>query len=496
MSEREWSEQQKAVFNWFENGLGVNMLVRARAGTGKTTTIIHGADMAPEHRGLLAAFNKKIADELNGRVKNPNIEAKTLHSLGYSYISRYWDRVNVDGRRGYKMARNVMGLDAPDQMVTYAAKLASFGKNTLLTPTLEDLSDCAIERGLIPDEEWKKDGWDTFKLAGFALRAMMLACERDGTVDFDDMIFIPITKGWVKPRYDFVCIDECQDMNAIQIEMARRACSPDGRICVVGDDRQAIYGFRGADSNSLDRLKRELEAEELPLTVTYRCPQVIVAYAKKIVPDFVAAATAPIGRISECAFEAVPHHAAPGDFVLSRANAPLVGMCFQLLRAGIPAKIEGRDIGKSLLEVVKRLRRRGQNFDSIEDISKRLEIYEEAESDRILREAGTALHAAEVAIATLNDKCQTLRAIIKGISAPSELEQKLETLFADTKGAKNLVVCSSVHKAKGLETDTVFVMKDTLYPQKSNDAIEEKNIEYVAVTRAKSTLVWVNGRGP
>ena len=58
-----WSEQQESIFGWFREGEG-NLVVRARAGTGKTTTIIEAITYAPEEKILLAAFNRKIADEL------------------------------------------------------------------------------------------------------------------------------------------------------------------------------------------------------------------------------------------------------------------------------------------------------------------------------------------------------------------------------------------------------------------------------------------------
>jgi DNA helicase-2/ATP-dependent DNA helicase PcrA len=271
--------------------------------------------------------------------------------------------------------------------------------------------------------------------------------------------------------------------------MAMRACS--GRIAVVGDDRQAIYGFRGADSNSLDRLKKELGALELGLTTTYRCPKRIVALAAKLVPDFAADASAPDGDVSEIALERLPDMATPGDFVLSRANAPLAGACMRLIRAGVPARIEGKDIGQSLTAIVRKLTKRGP-FDSVADIENRLTNWQEKEEARIDRSAGDM---SETAIEMLNDKCETLRAIIDGISSVPELEQRLVTMFADNGDSlvTRHVVCSSVHKAKGLEADRVFVMRDTLNNKKGN-AAEEQNIEYVAITRAKRELVWVTGK--
>lgn len=487
------SLQQQAIFDWFEEGTG-NLVVRARAGTGKTTTIIAGASRAPERRILLAAFNKKIADELNGRCKSPAVEAKTLHSLGFGFIIRNWPGVSVDPKRGYQLARRVMGLDAPEQMVTLVEKLAGKGKNTLIDPTIDKLVRAAAVFDLMPDEEWKKDGWDTEKIAELALRTMNLALERDGTIDFDDMIYVAVRNRMARRLYGLIIIDEAQDMGAVQLQLAQDALIETGRMCVVGDDRQAIYGFRGADSNSIDRLKQELAAPEMPLTVTYRCPRIIVAYAAKLVPDFVAADSVAEGIIESCIADKVPDFAVPGDFVLSRTNAPLATMCLRLIRAGIPAKIEGRDIGQSLMAIVRKLKRRGP-FTSKADIVERLKAYEERERLSIAKSKDET--SAIIAIANLGDKCDTMRCVLDGIETHTELEQRLQTMFADAAASTNaVVVCSSVHRSKGLETDNVFVLKDTLYPKRgmtANISLEEQNIEYVAVTRAKRKLTWVHG---
>lgn len=86
-SARVWSNQQNAIFRWFESGGNGNLVVKARAGTGKTTTIIEAVKRAPEKTILLAAFNKRIAEELTARIGDcPHIEAKTLHAIGFMLV--------------------------------------------------------------------------------------------------------------------------------------------------------------------------------------------------------------------------------------------------------------------------------------------------------------------------------------------------------------------------------------------------------------------------
>src|SRR5262249_47785764 len=95
-------------------------------------------------------------------------------------------------------------------------------------------------------------------------------------IDFDDMIWLPVVLRLSVWTYDRVFVDETQDLNAAQLELALRACRAKGRILAIGDDKQAIYRFRGADSNAVERIIRRLSAKVLPLSVTYRCAQRIV----------------------------------------------------------------------------------------------------------------------------------------------------------------------------------------------------------------------------
>src|SRR5882672_9190474 len=97
-----WSTEQLAIFDWFEGPCErteqqlAHLIVRARAGSGKTSSVIEGVNRAPETSILLCAFNKQIALELNLRLDNPNAEAKTLHAVGMQAIQRMWPRMGVD----------------------------------------------------------------------------------------------------------------------------------------------------------------------------------------------------------------------------------------------------------------------------------------------------------------------------------------------------------------------------------------------------------------
>lgn len=492
---RTWSVQQQAIFGWFSNESPLlaetrysqNLVVRARAGTGKTTTIIEGVNRAPEQKILLCAFNKRIADELTSRLTNPRAQAKTLHSIGFGIIRRYKPQVRVlnGSERADKLTEAVCGPKAPDTIKKLVSRLHTKGRE--MAPharEMGELTNIAIDFECEPDESWQAQGFDTAYVEAMALKAMELAANTPNEIDFSDMIFLPVRNGWLNKVFDLVVVDEAQDMTLAQLEIALGVCR--GRICVVGDDRQAIYGFRGADSQSLDRLKVELQAQELGLTTTYRCGHSIVMLAASLVPDFQAGPSNPAGSIRATSYNKITEQVALGDFVLSRLNAPLVSLAMSFLKAGKRTRIAGRDIGKGLTALVRKLAK-GKAAHSIPELFGKIAGWREREIDRMLRAK------REDRVDIIRDQADMLIELAQASSSVQDMEHRIEALFTDDGlGQAGVITCSSVHRAKGLEADRVYVLQDTLRDKN----IEELNIQYVAITRAKHELVWVNKAMP
>lgn len=492
MSSRTWSEQQQAIFAHLADGNAGNLVVRARAGTGKTTTIIEGVRRAPEQRIMMCAFNKRIAEELTGRINRQGAEAKTLHSLGNSFVWRNWPGIRVRDKkdspnmpsRAEWLTLKVCGVTAPEPIMKLVSKLHTLGRE--INPharEVGDLTDILYRFDCYPDEQWEYEGFDPNYIESRALEAMELAASRkpvETGIDFSDMIFLPCRNKWLRPTYGLVVVDEAQDMTTAQLEIAEGISRK--RVVVVGDDRQAIYGFRGADSDSLDRLKAKLKAKELGLTTTYRCGKSIVAMAAVLVPDFMAAESNPEGLIRPLGQDKLTEEAQHGDFILSRKNAPLVSMCLALLAANKRARIAGRDIGAGLKALIKKLR--GRNVNTLEALMAKLDIWEERQVAKFAS-AGRTEKVDEV-----RDRANMLRNLADMCESVDQMDSKIESLFTDDGlGAANLITCSSVHKAKGLEADRVFLIESTF----RNDNQEELNIRYVAITRAKKELVLVGG---
>lgn len=492
-STRTWSTQQDAIFGWFSHedlAQLQHLVVRARAGTGKTTTIIEGVNRAPEASILLCAFNKRIAEELTSRITNRNAEAKTLHAIGYACVRRFWEglRIAKNSERADALTEKVCGPRCPDAVKKLVSKLHTKGRE--INPhakVVGELTDIAITFECEPDEQWAWEGWTLEYVETKALEAMELAATVKPVatgIDFADMIYLPVRNHWTHPTYDLVVVDEAQDMTVAQLEIARGVCK--GRICVVGDDRQAIYGFRGADSGSLDRLKAELQAKELGLTTTYRCGRAIVALAAALVPDFEAGPANPTGSIENLLTSKLVDSANLGDFILSRLNAPLVSVAMSLLRNGKRTRIAGRDIGAGLKALIRRISK-GRAANSIPELLSKVQAWEQKEVDRMLK-AGR-----EERIEGIRDQAEMLISLTENARSVRDVEDKIDALFTDDGlGQAGVITCSSVHRAKGLEADKVFVMRDTLRAHNQ----EELNIQYVAITRAKSTLVFVSKGQP
>lgn len=262
------------------------------------------------------------------------------------------------------------------------------------------------------------------------------------------------------------------------------------RIICVGDRNQSIYGFRGADHNAVPNLIEALKAKTLPLSITYRCPKAIVEKAKLIVPNIEANPSAPNGIVREVpSLEAAIQEMKPNDFVLCRCVAPTVSCCMKLLKAGKRAFVKGRDIGQNIISFI-------DSFDpsNLEDLHDKISL-------KVMNDVGMLQSKGkEMQAIALQDKAETVFALSEGITTIAELKAKIENLFADD--GKGAIMCSTVHKVKGLEANRVYILRPDLIPHPKacteQARQQEINLEYVAITRVKydknseGELIYIN----
>lgn len=470
-----WSGYQQAIFEDVARGNGHTVVI-ARAGSGKTSTIVESFRYVPKKlKTLMVAFNKSIADELRDKAQS-YIDVSTLHSLGFRAIrSAFGKQVALDPEKTLNLVQNILaekGLKKFDKE-SFNTAISMCRCITLCKGYLIDIPskiDLLMDKFDIDSGELERD--DFIKTACLVLRKCK---EEKNVIDFDDMIWFPFIYNIPVGKWDRVFIDETQDLNEAQIFMALSACKKNGRICAVGDDRQAIYGFRGADSEAIDNIVKKLEAKVLPLSVTYRCASNIVKLAQEIVPDIEPAAHAKEGIIKYIPEENFLLQVKPGDFILSRINAPLIYQCLALLRMGVPANIQGKDVGGNLCYMIKKSEKT-----TVPDFLKWLYAWRDSEIARLkLKNRDPIL---------ILDKVSCLETLCEGAHSLSDVVDNIKSLFNDGDDSSR-VILSSTHKAKGLERDRVFILAGT-YRRGMNR--EEDNLWYVAVTRAKNELFLVN----
>lgn len=477
------SNYQAAIYEWLKRGTG-HAVVLAGPGTGKSTTLRHAAPYLPEGKRIAAiAFNKKIAKELE-RIMPTWIECSTFHSLGFKNILRAFGKgVRMEERKVWKIldeifdAANYETREAIESDGAIIVKLVSLMKNTLS----DDLDLLASHYGVVTNGNEAI----VFEVARQVFHHSLEQARQ--WIDFDDMIYLCATDKAACSKFDFLLVDEFQDLNRAQIEMLLRSLIPGGRVLAVGDRRQSCYGFRGADTEAIDRIIRVLSAVTMPLNLSYRLPTSHVEMLNQKFPDQLLETRpdAPQGEIVTLPESALAARVHPGDMVICRTNAPLVEPCFALIREGIKAVIVGRDIGKGLAILLDKAHRKS-GADNLRGVLAWLNEWAGREAARLVE------RNKNTQAATLLDQVATLDALSAECQTVSEVKARIESVFSDEAEG---VVFSSVHRAKGLEAESVYLLHPELIPhpmcKQPWEIAQEQNILFVALSRSKHSLYFV-----
>ena len=496
---RTLSPQQEIVRNFPRTHTG-SAFAEAVAGAGKTTTVMY---MLAETTGSVAvmAYNKSAALEFEAKARElglnfgNRVRFGTCHSFGFGAWRYAHKGVSVDADA--KTKAMVATFQIPKNLVSFVSNLISLAKqraiglNGSLTDAklyydIIDHFDLAYEiedEGLIrAGVEYAIQGIQWHKVRGPEL------------IDFDDMIWLPLVTGVKMFGNDWVVGDEWQDANPARRALARKMLKPQGRAMFIGDRHQAIYGFTGADADSIDQTIKEFRCQELSMTVTFRCPKAVVAKAQEVVGHITAHESAPEGEVTytdeqkfwqgvrnENAFDQV------NDALLCRNTRPLVETAFQLIKRGIPCHVEGRDIGAGLIKLIDRFK----NAKTLAALRDRMSAYCEQRVQKLTAKG------KETQAQALQDRVETIFVIADTCKEVEELKTKITSMFQDAAGeARKTLTLSTVHKSKGREWQRVFLLGANLYmpspyARQEWQLQQERNLQYVAYTRAKSTLVLV-----
>lgn len=524
--------EQTAITNFVASGKG-NLIVDALAGTGKTTTIIKALAQIPQRSILMSAFNKRIAVELEAKLppmpKGHAVHVKTFHAAGLSIIKHHFRHLQVSAQGTEELINRTAGKQISFKMRRCAVSLLRMLKETRaerMPPTSEQALALGLE-------------YDLFKTLGDREISLCVEAVRDAynisanlnertTIDFCDMVWAAATLDLAPPsRYQAIFVDELQDISEPQLKLLLKLSVPGaGRFIGVGDKNQQIYGWRGSMGAEAWRVARDqLRATFLPLTTTWRCSAAIVKAANAIVPQLRPRPNAPAGHVTDTKWGTLPAAIMAGvpvaqgkhTFVLSRNNANLLDVALYLWRERVKFELNGgEEVLEPLFNVLDYkldLRDEDKYRKTLatwkaEELAKAEKINATAYADRVEEQFNM------LSIAVTYTKPTMVRKLLSDIMIPN--------------GAG--VLLSTVHKVKGLEAERVFLLKQTfgrhaerpcfgcrgegalgvdehklrapICPECDGTGIfkakmipqEELNIEYVAITRAKSQLVWVDIR--
>ena len=578
------------------------LLVLAGAGSGKTKVLttkiaylIEQMHINP-YNILAITFTNKAAREMKDRITNMlgmlanSIQISTFHSFGLTIVRENAEKLDLksnftilDSEDSLTIIKKIMkdlNINAESVKPKYVKNQISGAKNELMSP-LE------YERFAMTEQE--KNVVEIYKV--YQKRLLI-----SNSVDFDDLLMMPIMLFRKNPdileryqeRFKYILIDEYQDTNEAQYTLVKMISSKYKNVCVVGDNDQSIYSFRGANYQNILNFEKDYKsAETIMLEENYRSTKNILKVANEVIvnnnkrkdknlwtenevgnkvkyyraSDEKDEAIYVTKEIQKLIDEGIPKNEIA---VLYRTNAQSRAIEEALLRENIPYKVIGsfyfynrkeiKDLicylklihnsydDNSLLRVIN-VPKRGigdktiQNitekateksiclYDAIESgkeliFKNKLEyIKKEAENcsltdliDLILNETGMKEELVKEKTIESEIRLENLeefKSITKnfeekyGIISLDEFLDEI-SLVADVEEHKNdtdVVTLMTIHSAKGLEFDNVFIigMEEGIFPHfnsflDANQIEEERRLCYVAITRAKKNLWIINAK--
>lgn len=487
---------QQAIIEWAVNGKG-NAVINAVAGSGKTTTLMQVIKHLPDDATVLyCAYNTAIKNEMQRKLPakyQDRVSIQTLHGYGLKSLTRMGiTHKNVD-KKNRKYSELVKSLAdscgiSPEITDNGKKKYPNYREYTrfveLVMVTLTDYNDSKALKAL--HEHYSIE--IPFNASCVALiKTVIEAGVKDiKKISYSDMLYMPnkYSDFLNFKTYDFVLVDECQDLNMSRHYLVEQAMKG-GRMIAVGDADQAIYGFTGADANSFGRLVDMPNTTKLPLNETFRCDKAIVAEAKIHRPD------CPIVSWEGAGDGTVEHgkkleDVAHGDMVLSRNNAPLVVALLRLIASKKKATIIGKDFSSYLIIDLQRTK---------EKSAKKALAKIMAEYDAMINDKERPQGFRD----TIKDKKACLEIFAHGASTTDEIVSRISQCFVDAAIGDGITLATA-HKSKGLEAERVFcidmglsMIAEAPLGKKRMDweITQEANLRYVAATRAIHYLGYI-----
>jgi DNA helicase II / ATP-dependent DNA helicase PcrA len=446
-----------------------NLLINALAGSGKTSTLEMIQDVATPPV-LCLAFNRRIADEMAKRFRSTTT-VRTFNSLGH----RIWGaacagKLALDPKKTQDLLReSIRSLSKPTQGEAYdifweVVSAVGLAKSLGYIPT----GKFPTGRRLIDDTEFyaRLDEQPSDLLVDLCESTLLASIKAAyaGSIDYNDQVYMPALFGGTYPRHPLVLVDEAQDLSPVNHEMLNHLSK--SRIIAVGDPFQSIYGFRGAVQSGMRKLQERFGMIEADLSVSFRCPEVIVRSVHWRVPKMQwvkGGGRAVRLRNPNCT------SFADGSAIICRNNAPLFALALRLLSSGRSVSVSGSDIGPKVIGIMRRLGPETMNKETL------LNAIESWRAEKIAKQSATA-----------GDIADCMQVFAGFGETLAQAIAYAEHLF----GQKGTLQLLTGHKAKGLEWNTVYHLDPFLI----GDSEQEHNLRYVISTRAKEAYYEIESR--
>lgn len=532
---REPSKYQKDILDWVKNGSG-NCVVDALAGTGKSTTLEMIAQNLPDKsRMLFLAFNKHIKDELLQKeglqeILNSNrLKIMTVNSLGNSTVLEYGK--TKDGNSTVELCPNkltklilddviyecmlrenkppqnydsiIVGLikrHAKTCIDLVRSKLLDYKKVTEIDKLIDVEHLFMFPKNILVDFKIPHLDWSW--IVSEAIEREIEMFQETGEYDFIDQVYLPVVLNlplpqWVRWYTDFVCVDESQDLSVLQQRFISKLQYINSynttRYIFVGDKRQAIYKFNGADSTSIENIEKYFHTKEFPLNICYRCPVKALDLAREYVPQIESRQNAIEGTVTSINDSEVADLARAGDLIMARKNKDLIKVFLQILKKRKKVYFKKADFLNTILNNIKSRKKIKTMKDLRDFINKEKEKQNELKQEEDSQKSVLDVEDEDV-FSTMLSLVQFFEQNAKEMEYPLTI-QGFFTFISDiisNEPSKDCITVGSIHSMKGLEANRVFIVNYFEMPYNfgmgEDYFTQEKNLKYIAETRTKNEL--------
>ena len=543
------NKYQTEIIDWVKNGTG-NALIDAKAGSGKTSTLELIAQNY-DRKMLFLAFNNHIAAEINQKPElqpyltkkeeggKGTLKVMTVNSLGNMTVLN-----DLATRKLYTFGKENKFLD-DNKLFRILRKIIEDYCRTRHERVTEDMiwdmqrdlrkaCDKVRCKYISGDRDYveriiEEDGLCKFNLIeredGLSYpylpwasicedaidKSLEMYAER-GSYDFIEQLYIPVVNKLLLPNWmswysEFIGVDEAQDLSQLQLTFIKKLIPMQTpyrpklstRFLFVADRRQAIYAFAGADCHSVENIKKQFNTTDMGLNICYRCAKKIIEVAQQEVPDIEAAPNAIDGEVHIIDNEEIAKLIKPKGMAIARKNKDLAEIFLSIVLEGKPVYIKDKELVENTIKSIRSLGCSTLNglTNKLDDLQK---DFKKQMSNPENSKSASAINNGNM------DIFDTVKALLdfyikeKGHSLNTPIEIFIEFIkeLLVTEPSDNAAIVSSIHQVKGLEADEVFIINYNLMPYTSktksaDENMQERNLKYIAVTRARKVLYLCNG---